>query len=62
MIEAVCLIGLQIRAYKGSDYKSDPAALNNIGAHPEEQGLKILTRSPRAMFVHIRKNGSNRQV
>jgi len=20
------------------DYKSDPAALNNIGAHPEEQG------------------------
>ena len=40
MIEAVCLIGLQIRAYKGSDYKSDPAALNNIGAHPEEQGRK----------------------
>ena len=38
MTETVCLIGLQIRAYKGSDYKSDPAALNNIGAHPEEQG------------------------
>jgi len=41
MTETVCLIGLQIRAYKGSDYKSDPAALNNIGAHPEEQVIHI---------------------
>ena len=43
MTETVCLIGLQIRAYKGSDYKSDPAALNNIGAHPEEQGNLIFS-------------------